>query len=124
MFKRLSAGLLALTLLLGAAGCSSGKGSAAPTASRQSGSGYGDAFTSEEDKKTETTAAADRKLIKTVELEMETQTYDAFMDGLQTGLAAGGRLCAAVGRPGRQRAARAGTAPSYCGCPPISWTAS
>lgn len=39
MFKRLSAGLLALTLLLGAAGCSSGKGSAAPTASRQSGSG-------------------------------------------------------------------------------------
>lgn len=110
MFKRLSAGLLALTLLLGAAGCSSGKGSAAPTASRQSGSGYGDAFTSEEDKKTETTAAADRKLIKTVELEMETQTYDAFMDGLQAGLAAaGGYVQQSDVRGGASSAGRYGT---------------
>ncbi|WP_457792116.1 DUF4349 domain-containing protein [Anaeromassilibacillus sp. SJQ-5] len=85
MFKRLAAGLLALLLCLGAAGCAgAAPGGAAPG---QKDYGSGDSLNTDEG---EREAAADRKLIKTVELELETRTYDAFMDSLNAGLAAAG----------------------------------
>ena len=85
MFKRLAAGLLALLLCLGAAGCAgAAPGGAAPG---QKDYGSGDSLNTDEGGRE---AAADRKLIKTVELELETRTYDAFMDSLNAGLAAAG----------------------------------
>lgn len=90
MFKRLAAGLLALLLCLGTAGCAGAAPRGEAAGQKDYGSGDGNVFTSEDGEKTEPTAAADRKLIKTVELELETRTYDAFMDSLNAGLAAAG----------------------------------
>lgn len=91
--KRWSALLLSLLILWGASGCASSGSSGAPekesavsgtTMQENEAGAPGDSL--DLAPQTEQT----RKLIKNVELKIQTKTYDAFMDGLQAGLAAQG----------------------------------
>lgn len=92
MLRKLGAMVLVLLTLWGAAGCASGKSSASldkDTAANgkgpqeEAGSGAaGESFD------IETGAVQNRKLIKNVELEIQTKTYDVFMESLNSSLAA------------------------------------
>lgn len=93
MLKRWSALLLSLLILLGAAGCASSESVESQekdTAVNGTVLKEDEAGVSGESPDLETPDVQTRKLIKNVELKIQTKTYDAFMEGLQAGLAAQG----------------------------------
>lgn len=93
MLKRWSALLLSLLILLGAAGCASPKSVESQekdTTVNGTVLKEDEAGVSGESPDLETPDVQTRKLIKNVELKIQTKTYDAFMDGLQAGLTAQG----------------------------------
>ncbi len=87
--KRLTAFFLLLCLCLGVAGCSSSQSGSAPHENSASSidkeTGAGDGMANDTANMGDT-----RKLIKTVELEMQTRAYDAFITSLQSELAKAG----------------------------------
>lgn len=93
MLKKWSVLLLSMLVLLGAVGCaSSGEGGSQEKDTATNGSVIqeDEAGMPGESLDLETQEVQTRKLIKNVELTIQTKTYDAFMEDLQAGLAAQG----------------------------------